>query len=61
MPGFYSPSYNHKTCPPTSLYAAYNVISSPKRLLLALEWGQSTTPEQDERIQAWVLDPSGVR
>jgi cephalosporin-C deacetylase len=61
VPGFYSWGYNDEVCPPTSLYAAYHVISAPKQLLLALEMGHATTPEQNERIQAWVLEKSGVK
>ncbi|MBL9208616.1 MAG: acetylxylan esterase [Opitutaceae bacterium] len=61
VPGFYSWGYNDETCPPTSLYAAYHVITAPKRLLLALEMGHATTPEQNERIQSWVLEQSGVK
>ncbi|MES1219156.1 MAG: acetylxylan esterase, partial [Bacteroidota bacterium] len=37
VPGIYSWGYNDETCPPTSMYAAYNVITSPKTLFLALE------------------------
>jgi cephalosporin-C deacetylase len=61
VPGYYSWGYNDEVCPVTSLYAAYNVISAPKRLLLALEMGHATTPEQNERIQSWVLEQAGVR
>lgn len=61
VPGYYSWGYNDEVCPVTSLYAAYNVIPAPKRLLLALEMGHATTAEQNERIQAWVLAQAGVR
>lgn len=54
VPGFYSWGYNDETCPPTSMYAAYNVIPGAKQLLLALETGHSTTPEQTERINRWL-------
>nr|WP_321452067.1 acetylxylan esterase [uncultured Carboxylicivirga sp.] len=30
VPGFYSWGYNDRTCCPTSVYSAYNVISAPK-------------------------------
>ena len=53
-PGLYSWGYNDETCPPTSMYAAYGVIPGPKRLLLALETGHSTTPEQTERVSRWL-------
>jgi cephalosporin-C deacetylase-like acetyl esterase len=53
-PGIYSWGYNDETCPPTSMYAAYNVITARKSLLLALETGHSTTPEQSERVGRWL-------
>lgn len=54
VPGLYSWGYNDETCPPTSMYSAYNVISAQKRLLLALETGHNTTPEQTERLERWL-------
>ena len=53
-PGLYSWGYNDETCPPTSMYAAYNVIQAKKSLLLALETGHFTTPEQTERVNRWL-------
>lgn len=54
VPGFYSWGFNDETCPPTSMYAAYNVIPGPKQLLLAIETGHNTTPEQTERVNRWL-------
>ena len=56
VPGFYSWGFNDETCPPTSLYAAYNVITAPKELLLALETGHWTYPEQREKFDGWLYD-----
>jgi cephalosporin-C deacetylase-like acetyl esterase len=53
--GYYSWGYNDETCPPTSMYAAYNVISAPKELYLALDTGHWTYPEQGEKMNAWLL------
>jgi cephalosporin-C deacetylase-like acetyl esterase len=53
-PGLYSWGFNDETCPPTSMYAAYNVIAAPKSLLLALETGHFTTPEQVEKVNRWL-------
>ena len=53
-PGLYSWGYNDETCPPTSMYAAYGVIPGPKKLLLALETGHATTPEQTDRMGRWL-------
>ncbi len=55
IPGLYSWGFNDETCPPTSMYAAYNVISAPKELMLALETGHWTYPEQREKFNEWLL------
>ena len=60
-PGLYSWGYNDEICPPTSLYAAYNVVTAPKRLLLALETGHFTTPEQEQKVQGWIDEQVGKR
>ena len=54
VPGIYSWGFNDETCPPTSMYSAYNVITAPKELFLALETGHWTYPEQRERLNAWL-------
>lgn len=54
VPGLYSWGFNDETCPPTSMYSAYNVIPGPKRLLLAIETGHNTTPEQTELVNKWL-------
>lgn len=54
VPGLYSWGFNDETCPPTSMYAAYNVISAPKELFLALETGHWTYPEQRDKFNAWL-------
>jgi cephalosporin-C deacetylase-like acetyl esterase len=56
VPGFYTFGYNDETCPPTSMYAAYNVIPGPKKLLLALETGHNTVPEQVAAVQGWLQE-----
>ncbi len=53
-PGLYTWGFNDETCPPTSMYSAYNSIAAPKRLLLALETGHNNVPEQIERINRWL-------
>ena len=54
VPGLYSWGFNDETCPPTSMYSAYNVISAPKDLFLALETGHWTYPEQREKFNNWL-------
>lgn len=54
VPGFYSWGFNDETCPPTSMYSAYNVIPGQKKLLLALETGHNNIPEQVAEVDAWL-------
>jgi cephalosporin-C deacetylase-like acetyl esterase len=53
-PGLYSWGFNDETCPPTSMYAAYNVITAPKRLMLAYDTGHRTTQEQVDDVNDWL-------
>ena len=55
VPGFYNWGYNDEVCPPTSTYAAYNVISAPKELAVTLELAHSYTLEQYDAITAWIV------
>jgi cephalosporin-C deacetylase-like acetyl esterase len=55
VPGIYSWGFNDETCPPTSTFAAYNVIKAPKELFLAVETGHWTFPEQGEKVNKWLL------
>lgn len=55
VPGFYTWGYNDETCPPTSMYSAYNVIPGKKQLTLALETGHNNVPEQVAEVEAWLL------
>jgi cephalosporin-C deacetylase len=56
VPGFYTMGFNDETCPPTSMYAAYNVITAPKELYLAQETGHWTYPEQSEKLTNWLVN-----
>jgi cephalosporin-C deacetylase len=60
VPGYYNWGYNDDVCPPTSIYAAYNVITAPKQLGLTLELAHSYTPEQGAAVQAQVEKFLGV-
>jgi cephalosporin-C deacetylase-like acetyl esterase len=53
-PGLYSWGFNDETCPPTSTYAAYNVITAPKRLMLAYDTGHRSTQEQVDEVNDWL-------
>jgi len=61
VPGMYSWGFNDETCPPTSMHAAYNVISAPKTLRLYLETGHWQFPEQREGMESWLHGKLGVR
>jgi len=61
VPGYYNWGYNDETCPPTSTYAAYNIITAPKTLGVTLELGHSYTTEQSDAIYAWVTNFLGLK
>jgi cephalosporin-C deacetylase len=56
VPGFYSWGYNDLTCPPTSMHAAYNVITAPKELVIYKETGHNTVTEQRNQFDTWLLN-----
>jgi len=56
IPGIYSWGYNDEVCPPTSFYAAYNLITAPKTVFTSLETGHWTYPEQPEKLNNWLVD-----
>jgi len=55
IPGFYTWGYNDLTCPPTSMYSAYNVIPAPKELQIFQETGHWAFPEQNEALNNWLI------
>lgn len=61
IPGFYCWGYNDNVCPPTSMYAAYNVIPGDKQLMLLQETGHWLYPEEWEATQKWLLEKLGVK
>lgn len=54
VPGIYTWGFNDEVVTPTSMFAAYNAITAPKRLLLAIETGHRRTPEQEGTMNAWL-------
>lgn len=54
IPGWLSWGYNDEVCPPTSMYAAYNIITSPKELHLYLETGHYWYQEQWDEWLGWL-------
>lgn len=55
IPSFFSWGFNDTVTPPTSIYAAYNVIESPKELYLIPEGVHKIYPEQREKTYDWLL------
>ena len=55
VPAYLTWGFNDITCPPTSMYSAYNVITSPKELHLYQETGHWTFPEQTEALSGWLM------
>ncbi|WP_341227938.1 acetylxylan esterase [uncultured Arcticibacterium sp.] len=59
VPVLFSFGYNDTTCPPTSVYAAYNSITSPKETFLAVESSHWVFPEQQQKQRAWMMRKLG--
>ncbi len=56
IPGNYMWGFNDETCPPTSMYASYNVITAPKALGLFYDTGHWTYPEEREQMTNWLVE-----
>lgn len=56
VPGYFTWGYNDLTCPPTSMYSAYNIITAPKELYIYQETGHWTFPEQVEALNKWLAN-----
>lgn len=55
VPGHFWWGYNDETCPPTSMFSAYNVITSPNQLVIQPQQGHPSIPEQGRTVNTWVL------
>jgi len=60
IPGFYSFGFNDETCPPTSMYSAYNSITTTKSLLIEKEQGHSGVQEQWAKSNEFLLKQLNV-
>ena len=60
VPGIYAWGFNDLTVPPTSVYAAYNVITAPKRSVIVPETGHFRVESQTKAMDAWMFDLLGV-
>ncbi len=54
VPVFFSFGYNDNTCPPTSLFAAYNSIKAPKQLIVNQITGHWRYPETNDTAMKWL-------
>lgn len=54
--GYYCFGYNDFVCPPTSMYAAYNMIKSEKHLNLQIDTGHAIYPELWKISDQWIMD-----
>jgi cephalosporin-C deacetylase len=61
VPGFFAWGFNDPVVPPHSMYAAYNVITSPKRLMVHPPAVHGATPEQRRAEDAWLREVLGVK
>ncbi len=52
--GWLTLGYNDMTVSPTSMYAAYNTIPSPKTLFLIEDIGHTVYPEQRTKEYEWL-------
>ena len=59
VPGWYSWGYNDNVCPPTSMYAAYNVLPAEKEIHIFQETQHWTFPEQQELKNEWLFEKLG--
>ncbi len=60
VPAWFSWGYNDEVCPPTSMYAAYNVIQSTKELHPYIETGHYLYQEQAEEWNKWICRQFGL-
>ena len=60
VPGHYGWGYNDETCPPTSTFSAYNVITAPKTLDIFKEMGHPRVPGLTVVEREWLFKQVGV-
>ena len=55
VPGHYWQGYNDTTCPPTSTFAAFNVIEAPKEVVILPPQGHAASALQRTTVDAWLI------
>ena len=61
IPGWYSWGYNDNVCSPTSMYAAYNSIKSPKEISLYLQTAHFWYQEQWDEWCKWIWNKMNLQ
>ncbi len=61
IPGYYLWGFNDTVCPPTSMYAAYNVIQAPKELEIGQDTGHWCYPEHRQKFESWLVEKLGAK
>lgn len=59
VPAHYAWGYNDETCPPTTTFSMYNVLTSPKELRIYKEAGHARVPALTDVEHAWLLKQVG--
>lgn len=59
-PVFMSFGYNDNIVPPTSMFAAYNLLGGPKEAFIAQKSAHWVFPEQTKRTRNWMMEQMGV-
>lgn len=54
-PGFFTVGFIDTTCPPTSVYAAYNALRTPKQIFNDIAAGHTNTPAAREAMRGAIL------
>ena len=60
-PGFYIWGFNDEVCPPTSTFAAYNIITAPKTLAVQPEQAHTYPNEQWDAVSRWVSNALNLK
>lgn len=59
--GFFTVGFIDTTCPPTTVYAAYNALAAPKRIFDDVPSGHANSPAAREAMRAAVLEHFAAR
>ena len=54
VPGFFTFGFNDNACPPTTVYAAYNSVKAPKKLLIVKWTGHFRVEEQNRKVDEFL-------